>query len=88
MLILDASKMTTREDAWAEIRTVLEIPDYFGNNLDALYDVLTTTRAEIRLTGACKMLNALGSYGCRILGTFFDAAQANPYFSFTVGHHD
>ncbi|MBR4235716.1 MAG: barstar family protein [Clostridia bacterium] len=87
MYILDGSAMTTKKEAYEEIRTKLEIGDYMGNNLDALMDVLTTTRGEVRLIHACSMLNALGRYGCRLLEVFFDAAEENEYFVFRLGSH-
>jgi RNAse (barnase) inhibitor barstar len=86
MYIIDGSKMTTRQDAYAEIKRALDAPDYMGSNLDALNDVLTETRGEIRLTSACVMLNALGRYGCRMLEVFFDAAQDSEYLSFSLEH--
>ena len=86
MYTIDGRAMTTRQDAYAEIKRALEAPDYMGSNLDAIYDVLTGMRGEIRMTHACVMLNALGKYGCRILEVFFDAAQDNASLSFTLGH--
>ena len=84
--IIDGSAMTTRQEAYAEIKRALEAPDYMGSNLDALHDVLTEMRGDIFLTHACKMLNALGKYGCRVLEVFFDAAEENGFISFTLGH--
>ena len=40
-IIIDLSGVTTREEFWRCIRAGFECPDYFGNNLDALCDVLT-----------------------------------------------
>ena len=85
MYILDGTAMTTREEAWAEIRRVFETPEWFGNNLDALYDILTETSGDIRFTHACRALNSLGSYGCRMLAVFYDAAQENTHITFTAG---
>jgi len=38
--VLDASRMTDKETAHAYLKEVLELPDYYGNNLDALHDCL------------------------------------------------
>ena len=85
MYTLDGRNMLSREEAFNEIRSALEIKDYMGDNLDALYDVLSVFRGEINLLHACHMLNALKGYGCRLLKTFFDAAEENKYLSFTMG---
>ena len=85
MYILDGRNMLTKQDAYREIKTALEAPEYMGNNLDALSDVLSETRGEIALVHACAMLNSLKKYGLRILEVFFDAAEGNPHLSFTLG---
>ncbi len=85
MYTLNGTAMTTREEAWAEIRRVLETPEWFGNNLDALHDILTEMSGEIRFTHACRMLNSLGAYGCRMLSVFYDAAEENSHIAFTAG---
>ena len=38
--ILDASKMTDKVTSHAYLKEVLELPEYYGNNLDALHDCL------------------------------------------------
>ena len=40
-IILDLEGVSDKEDLYSRIRDAIEVPDYFGNNLDALYDVLT-----------------------------------------------
>ena len=39
--ILDGSQMTTRESAHEHLAKQLRFPDYYGKNLDALYDCVT-----------------------------------------------
>ena len=41
MVILDASKMVSRQEAHRYLKEQLAFPDYYGKNLDALYDCLT-----------------------------------------------
>lgn len=38
---LDGAKITTSAEAMNAIAEALDLPDHFGHNLDALYDVLT-----------------------------------------------
>lgn len=52
----------------------LDFPDWYGNNLDALYDCLTDLEEQTRLT----LLN-LENEGFR--QTVLDAAQVNPLLS-------
>ena len=39
-MILDALKMQTRDDAHIYLKEEFRFPDYYGENLDALYDCL------------------------------------------------
>ena len=39
-IVLDASRMTSKEEAHAYLKEVLSLPEYYGNNLDALHDCL------------------------------------------------
>ena len=83
-IILNGADMTTRADAYAQIRLALDCPEDCGTNLDALWDVLTTTSAFVTLRSPAPMLNALGSYGCRLLAVFFKAADETETFQFSV----
>lgn len=82
--MIDGTKMHTRQEAHDELARALEFPEYYGRNLDALWDMLTTTTGTAVLTGVAGMLNALGSYGCKLLKTFYDAAEENSRFDFRV----
>ena len=84
MIILDGRNMTTREKAHAHIREMLSLPEYYGGNLDALWDMASTARADVCLTHAGAMLNALQKYGCKLLSTLYDGAEENPEFTFCV----
>lgn len=44
--ILDALKMQTKEEAHTYLKEVLELPDYYGKNLDALYDCVSEMKIE------------------------------------------
>lgn len=39
-IVLDASKMTDKMTAHAYLKEALDLPEYYGNNLDALHDCL------------------------------------------------
>jgi ribonuclease inhibitor len=40
-IYFDFEKITTNKDFYAQMSEQLELPEYFGNNFDALYDILT-----------------------------------------------
>lgn len=89
-IILDGRAMTDRAAAHREIKEKMGFPDYYGGNLDALWDMLTTyEEADVRMYHPGKMLNNLQAYGCRILLTFYQAAKEHPQLQFSVisGHH-
>ena len=79
------SRMTDRTAAHAELARALELPDYYGANLDALWDVITTTDLDVTFLEVEPMLRALGAYGCKLLSTFYEAAEENPGLTFRVG---
>ena len=39
--VLDAAKMKTKTEAHPYLKEVLQLQDYYGGNLDALYDCLS-----------------------------------------------
>lgn len=53
----------------------LNLPDYYGKNLDALYDCLTEMECEIELINA-------GCVDKDIIDTFKDAAGENEFLKF------
>lgn len=70
--ILDAQKMLTREDAHEYLQEILGLPEYYGRNLDALYDCLSdmeeiefeiqnVTEDNILLLRIVKVMKAAGA---------------------------
>lgn len=55
----------------------LDLPDYYGKNLDALYDCLTEMECEIELINASEVDED-------ILNTFRDAAYENDLLKFKI----
>jgi ribonuclease inhibitor len=77
---LDCREMTDRITAHQHLKEKLDLPDYYGNNLDALYDILTERSAPmtIRVLGAKKLELQLGRYGTALLNTLWQAAEGMP----------
>lgn len=85
-VILDGCRMTSREALWDYLTEVFDLPDYFGRNLDALFDVLTERRTPltVKLIGREQMETALGGYGESLLETFSEAAEENGYLDIQI----
>ena len=81
---LNGAAMVSRAAAHDEIARALELPDYYGRNLDALWDMASAMEAEIVLINPAPMLNALGKYGCKLLSTLYEAAEENRNLKFMV----
>ena len=77
---LDGRLMTDRGTAHDLLKQQLNLPDYYGRNLDALYDLLTE-RADpmlIRVIHVKTMEAQLGRYGTALLNTLWQAAEGMP----------
>ena len=76
MITLDAAKLRERLPAHDYLKEALALPDYYGKNLDALYDCLTELdETEIRFVN---LGEAGDSYFSRILSVFQEARDQNP----------
>lgn len=78
-IILDAEKMRARQKLHQYLQQALQLPDYYGGNLDALYDCLTEAAEPRVLVIASKVQDDayLGAYGAQLLQVLQDAAEAN-----------
>ena len=87
-ILLDGRIMTDREALHTHLAEKLSLPDYYGRNLDALFDLLSVypQSAEIVLVHADVMIAALGRYGHGVLKTMVDASRANPNLEFTLSN--
>ena len=65
------------EDGHNYLKEVLNFPDYYGKNLDALYDCLTETGIETEI----KLINK-DFVSKNMLNTFIDASDENVFLNF------
>jgi ribonuclease inhibitor len=85
IILLDGSKMKTREKAHEYIKQKLNFPDYYGMNLDALWDMLTTIVVDdLILYNKKAMLDNLGEHGEILIETFKEAAEENRNMKFRI----
>ena len=76
--VLHCENLLFREQAHAHLAQALELPAYYGKNLDALYDCLTELGpCTIQLVDAA-LLRRDDGYGALILQTLADAARDDP----------
>lgn len=78
--IFDGAEMTDRAIIHDTLAQALRFPEYYGRNLDALYDLLTAYPEP--LTVILRNKSRLGEYGLRTLDTIIDAAKNNPRIKF------
>lgn len=72
--VLDAQKMQTKEEAHEYLKKVLELPEYYGGNLDALYDCMSDMEgAEIEIqnmieenTFILRIVNVMKAAGVKV----------------------
>lgn len=76
---LDGRRMTDRSAAHDYLKERLDLPDHYGRNLDALYDLLSEFGAPTVITvpHADTIKTNLGAYGDALLKTLRDAADKN-----------
>ena len=79
----DLRRIETPEALQMYLGFVLRAPDWYGRNLDALYDILTETVRPTRLVVLPPedMNGKMAAYWPRLVRVLSDAAEACPAFS-------
>ena len=80
---IDCSTIETKADFHAAMASALAFPDYYGKNLDALYDCLTEIGQDTRLILADwhHLEYRLGDYSGKAVYVFHCATRENPHLS-------
>ena len=83
---LNGKAMVDRPAAHSHLAERLDLPTYYGRNLDALYDVLTDIGedTQIILEDPAAVIENLGKYGEALLATMQEAAEENPRLTITL----
>ncbi len=79
-IYLNGKRMKNREQMHDHIRKRLHLPDYYGNNLDALYDCLTSLpqKTTLNLLHTQSLIDNLGPYGRAAISAIAHAERENP----------
>ena len=75
--IIDCSIVRTKEDLHKLFRETLCFPDWYGSNLDALYDWLSEASGKVRLLDWETAEVSLGAYGTKAKKVIATAALRN-----------
>ena len=86
IITLDIEKMRSLPMLHKYLHTALALPEYYGANLDALYDCLTEIAEPTELVVPQKVAAEayLGWYGQQFLQVLQDAAAANDALIITL----
>ena len=79
-ITLDLKSVKTPAEAQDFLKAALAFPDYYGKNLDALYDMLTQwdRGATLQLLLPATPAEGIREYLPRLRRIFEDAARQNP----------
>lgn len=85
-IILDLEKMRSLLMLHKHLHAALTLPEYYGANLDALYDCLTELAEPTELVVPQKVTDEayLGWYGQQLLQVLQDAAATNKSLKITL----
>lgn len=76
--LIDFSNVNNRETLHEYLKENLELPEYYGKNLDALSDCLTQMSETTITFRNLSSLKCLGEYGYSLLEVLEDSAKENP----------
>lgn len=84
-LILDSERISDRDSLHTTLKRVLNFPDYYGRNLDALRDCLTDVSEEVMIyIDLGEMHEKLGGYAYSVVEVLRDSANENNRVHVTI----
>lgn len=80
MYKINAKNILSKEEFHNEMKQLFEFPDYYGNNLDSLWDLLTEkNELNIEIYNSKYFEKNLGEYGEKIIELFDDLSKMEDY---------
>lgn len=83
---LNGKNMKTREETHKYLKEKLNLPEYYGENLDALWDILSTYSKPIKISFINKdeLIKNLEDYGYALISVFQDVEEENTNIKFEI----
>ena len=84
--VMEGGNIRNREELHDALIRALNLPTWYGRNLDALYDCLTSLKedTELRVLHPARLEETVGGYARSLLSVLRDAAAENPRFRVTL----
>ena len=75
-IILDGRDYTSKEAFHKDMKSKFDFPDFYGENLDALWDLLSEKNSlDIEIKHSSDLIKNLGDYGKQIINLFIDLGE-------------
>lgn len=77
--VINGDSINSIEKIHNKLKYQLDFPDYYGMNLDSLWDELTSTSEDIKIIikNSDNLVESLGNYGIMFLQTIKEATEEN-----------
>jgi ribonuclease inhibitor len=87
-IVLNGDKMLDKASTHAYLKRKLALPTHYGENLDALWDCLSTDLSlkRIIIYKPDAMIANLGTYGESIIELFVEVSEENEFILFEIEH--
>ncbi len=82
--LIDLSGVSTKEELFEVIEDGLDLPVYFGKNLDALHDMLSHSDMVLELHGADELKEKLGGYAIALCEMLRDTEEESKSFKVII----
>lgn len=88
-IVIDGNYMKSKRKTHSYLKKKLNLPDYYGENLDALWDILSTwsDKLNIRFINEYKAREYLDLYGRDLVELFKEAAEENPNIEIEIKNY-
>ena len=82
--LVDLTGIKTKEELFDRIEDGLDLPVYFGKNLDALHDMLAYSDMTLIVIGFADAKEALGDYAEAMAGMLIDTEAESRNFKVII----